>query len=87
MSDVGPSARKASLTEVGDSLGEAADTLLEHGVQLSEAMHAFEARFVRAAVARHGGNMSQAAAALGVHRNTLRWKLRRNGQQPRGRND
>jgi len=80
-------ARPTSLAEVGDSLGDVADVLLEHGVQLGEAVHAFEARYVKAAVARHGGNISQAAAALGVHRNTLRWKLRRNGQQPRGRND
>jgi DNA-binding protein Fis len=31
---------------------------------------------------RHGGNVSQAASALGIHRNTLRQKLQRNGVRP-----
>lgn len=86
MSSGGASGRSSSLVEASDSLGEVADVLLAHGVQLGEAIQAFEARYVRAAVARHAGNLSQAACALGVHRNTLRSKLRRNGQQPRGRN-
>ncbi len=75
--------RRAALREVGDALGSVADALLDRGLQLDEALNVFEVRYVRAAVARHGGNLSQAAAALGIHRNTLRAKLQRNGQRSR----
>jgi DNA-binding NtrC family response regulator len=75
--------RRAALREVGDALGSVADALLDRGLQLDEALNVFEVRYVRAAVARHGGNLSQAAAALGIHRNTLRAKLQRNGQRRR----
>lgn len=68
-----------SLAEVGDSLAELSDALLDRGVSLPDAVKAFESRYVQAAVLRHDGNMSQAAEALGVHRNTLRAKLPRNG--------
>jgi DNA-binding NtrC family response regulator len=57
--------------------------LLDRGLQLEEALNVFEVRYVRSAVARHSGNLSQAAAALGIHRNTLRAKLQRNGQRGR----
>jgi DNA-binding NtrC family response regulator len=79
--------KPGSLAEVGDSMAAVADALLDHGVSLSEAMLAFEARYVRAAVARHDGNISQAAATLGVHRNTLRWKMRRDNPTTRLRSD
>jgi DNA-binding NtrC family response regulator len=75
--------RRAALREVGDALGSVADALLDRGLQLDEALNVFEVRYVRAAVARHRGNLSQAAAALGIHRNTLRAKLQRNGQRSR----
>jgi len=39
---------------------------------------------VRTAVERCGGNLSQAAVSLGIHRNTLRAKLHRNGQRSNG---
>jgi DNA-binding NtrC family response regulator len=73
--------RRAALRELGDALGNVADALLDRGLQLEEALKVFEVRYVRSAVARHRGNISQAAAALGVHRNTLRSKLQRNGQR------
>ena len=73
--------RRAALREVGDALGSVADALLDRGLQLEEALNVFEVRYVRSAIARHGGNLSQAAAALGIHRNTLRAKLQRNGQR------
>ena len=77
--------QRPTLAEVGDSLGALADALLDRGVGLGEAVQAFEARYVRAAVARHDGNISQAAVSLGIHRNTLRWKLRGNGTLRRRR--
>jgi DNA-binding NtrC family response regulator len=75
--------RRAALRELGDVLGNVADALLDRGLQLDEALNVFEVRYVRSAVARHRGNISQAAAALGIHRNTLRSKLQRNGQRKR----
>jgi DNA-binding NtrC family response regulator len=75
--------RRAVLREVGNALGTVADALLDRGLQLDEALNVFEVRYVRSAVDRHSGNLSQAAAALGIHRNTLRSKLQKNGQRRR----
>ncbi len=75
--------RRAALRALGEALGNVADALLDRGLPLDEALNVFEVRYVRSAVARHSGNLSQAAAALGIHRNTLRAKLQRNGQRTR----
>jgi DNA-binding NtrC family response regulator len=75
--------RRAALRELGDALSSVADALLDRGLALEEALNVFEVRYVRSAVARHSGNISHAAAALGIHRNTLRSKLQRNGQRAR----
>lgn len=75
--------RRAVLREAGNALGTVADALLDRGLQLDEALNLFEVRYVRSAVDRHSGNLSQAAAALGIHRNTLRSKLQKNGQRRR----
>lgn len=83
MSPTNVDERRAALRELGDALGNVADALLDRGLQLEEALKVFEVRYVRSAVARHRGNISQAAAALGIHRNTLRSKLQRNGQRKR----
>jgi len=71
------------LREAGAALGTVADALLDRGLQLDEALNLFEVRYVRSAVDRHSGNLSQAASALGIHRNTLRSKLQKNGQRRR----
>ena len=83
MSPTNVDERRAALRELGDALGNVADALLDRGLRLDEALNVFEVRYVRSAVARHGGNLSQAAAALGIHRNTLRSKLQRDGQRKR----
>jgi len=75
--------RRAALRALGEALGNVADALLDRGLPLDEALNVFEVRYLRSAVARHSGNLSQAAAALGIHRNTLRGKLQRNGQRTR----
>ena len=72
--------RRAALRELSDALGSVAEALLDRGVALDEALGVFEVRYLRSAVARTGGNLSQAASALGIHRNTLRSKLHRNGR-------
>ena len=74
---------RASLTELGESLTAVTDALLDRGMSLGEAIGMFEARYIRAALERHRGNLSQAASALGVHRNTLRGKLRKSAQPAR----
>lgn len=78
-----PAARAGELRELGDALTRIADALLERGILLHDAVDAFELRFLQAAVQRHAGNLSHAAAELGIHRNTLRSKLQRNGRRGR----
>jgi DNA-binding NtrC family response regulator len=81
--DPTPVARTSELRELGDALARLAEALLTRGVPLQDAMDAFELRFLKAAVHRHGGNLSHAATELGIHRNTLRSKLQRNGRRAR----
>jgi DNA-binding NtrC family response regulator len=83
VSPTGGEERRAALREIGDALSNVAEALLDRGLPLEEALTVFEVRYLRSAVARHSGNISQAAAALGIHRNTLRSKLQRNGQRAR----
>ncbi len=49
------------------------------GIRLDEALREFEIHFIRQVLSEHNGNQSRAADALGMHRNTLRNKLRRLG--------
>jgi len=74
--------RREELLQLGDSLASVADALLDRGVGLEEAVAVFQARYLKTALERHSGNLSQAASALGIHRNTLRAKLHRNGTRP-----
>jgi len=74
--------RREALRRLGDTVASVADAMLDRGLDLEAAIAAFEAKYVRAALERHSGNLSQAAQALGIHRNTLRAKLKRNGARP-----
>lgn len=67
------------LRELTDAVDSAAGLLMDRGLPLGDALTAFELRYLREAVQRCHGNLSQAAAKLGIHRNTLRSKLQRNG--------
>ena len=49
------------------------------GIRLDEALREFELHFIKQVMREHNGNQSRAAEALGMHRNTLRNKLRRLG--------
>ena len=49
--------------------------LVERGVPLEQARREFERQYALAALERHDGNVTRAAEALGVHRNTLRSKV------------
>lgn len=76
-------ARAGELRELGDGIARLAEALAARGVTLQDAVDAFELRYLQAIVRRHGGNLSQAAVELGIHRNTLRSKLHRNGCRTR----
>jgi DNA-binding NtrC family response regulator len=73
--------RKEDLPELAVSLATLADALLDRGLNLTDAIKIFETRYLQAAVERHEGNISRASAVLGIHRNTLRSKLQRNGHR------
>ena len=49
------------------------------GIRMDEAVRELEAHFLRRVLEQHKGNQSKAARALGIHRNTLRNKMRRCG--------
>lgn len=66
-----------SLAEMAQALEVLLERMLDRSLSLEEAVRAFERRYVEAALKRYGGNMQRTAAALQVHRNTLRAKLKR----------
>ena len=49
--------------------------MVERGVRFPEAMREFERRFISRVLADSDGNLSKAADALGLHRNTLSRKM------------
>jgi DNA-binding NtrC family response regulator len=44
-----------------------------------EARAAFERKYLLDVLDRHAGNISQASAAIGIHRQTLQYKLKQLG--------
>ena len=49
--------------------------MVNSGVFFQDAVSEFEKRFIRTVLEANGGNQSQAAKALGIHRNTLGRKI------------
>ncbi len=49
--------------------------LVERGILYDEAVTQFEKRFIGRVLENNRGNLSRAARALGIHRNTLSRKL------------
>lgn len=72
-----------SLAEIAKAMNVVLEGMLSNSFSLEDAVGVFERRYVEAAVARFRGNIQQAAAALQIHRNTLRVKLRRRPTLPR----
>lgn len=66
--------RKRNMKQEMESL---ADEMVAGGIRLEEALRELEIHFIKQVLHRHNGNQSRAAEALGIHRNTLRNKLRR----------
>jgi DNA-binding NtrC family response regulator len=61
------------------------DRMISQGILLDEAVCEFEKLFILNIVNRHPRNLSKAAAALGIHRNTLSKRLAeyQNGHPPK----
>lgn len=53
--------------------------MVERGVQFPDAAREFEKRFIARVLAAHEGSLTKAAAALGLHRNTLARKVAEHG--------
>jgi transcriptional regulator with PAS, ATPase and Fis domain len=49
--------------------------MIEHGILFTDAVSEFEKRFIKRMLEKNNGNHSKAAAALGIHRNTLSRKV------------
>ena len=49
--------------------------MIEKGILYSEAMEHFERCFITEVMRRNRGNLTRAAASLGIHRNTLSKKV------------
>ncbi len=49
--------------------------MIDKGILFSEAMEHIERCFITEVVQRNGGNLTRAAASLGIHRNTLSKKV------------
>jgi Fis family transcriptional regulator, factor for inversion stimulation protein len=51
------------------------EQMIARGILFDEAVQAFEKQFILNIVSRHQHNLSKAAEALGIHRNTLSKRL------------
>ncbi|HXH49032.1 MAG TPA: helix-turn-helix domain-containing protein [Terriglobia bacterium] len=49
--------------------------LVEHDILFEDAVCEFEKRFIRKVLEKNNGNLSKAAKALRIHRNTLSRKI------------
>ncbi len=67
-----------------DQLHRLISEMLDRGLLFEEATKEFEKQFIMKCLERTGGNRTQAANRLGIHRNTLQKKLSAsNRSQPR----
>ena len=58
-----------------DQLERLVAQMVDAGVFFQDAVSEFEKRYIRRVLESNGGNQSQAAKALGIHRNTLGRKV------------
>jgi hypothetical protein len=64
------------MSTIDDRLNQIIRELIGSGITLEQAVEAFEAKYIVAAMNDNRGNITKASMALGVHRNTLHNKLR-----------
>ena len=61
--------------------------MVDKGIRFADASREFERRFIARVLAQADGNLSKAAEALGIHRNTLSRKMAghrlKSGRSPR----
>jgi len=62
--------------EMQSKLDELISEMIDRGITLREAMSEFEKRFILKVLERNGKRMIHAAKVLGIHRNTLRNRLK-----------
>lgn len=76
--------RKATLLPQKDNLDtqlrQIIHHLVENGITLKQAIHAFKKKYVEESLKYHDKNVSRAAQALGIHRNTLYHYLANGGK-------
>jgi DNA-binding NtrC family response regulator len=60
---------------ISDRLEHLIEEMDEKGVRFEDAVKEFEKRFISRVLRRCAGNLTKAADALGVHRNTLTRKM------------
>ena len=58
-----------------EQLEKLVEEMVERGILYEDAQREFEQRFIARVLSRSGGNLSRAAEALGMHRNTLSRKI------------
>ena len=58
-----------------DRLERLVSEMVERGIFFEDALHAFEKTFIAQVLERTGGNVSDAARQLRIHRNTLARKM------------
>ena len=58
-------------------LEELIEQMISRGILFDEAVKEFEKKFILSTLTRHNNNLSKAATALGIHRNTLAKKVKR----------
>ena len=66
-------------TDLHGRLEDLVGDMVAGGIRMDEAVRELEAHFLRRVLETYKGNQSKAARALGIHRNTLRNKMRRCG--------
>jgi DNA-binding NtrC family response regulator len=60
---------------VRELLDRLVEQMVEGGIAFEDGRREFERRFIGRVLAQTGGRLSEAAARLGIHRNTLARKL------------
>lgn len=58
-----------------DQLEALINQLIEHDIPFEDAVGEFEKRFINKVLEKNNGNLSKAAKALNIHRNTLSRKI------------
>ena len=67
--------RSRGWKQLNKKLDDLVENMIEGGIRFPDAKREFEKRFVALVMERERGNLSRAAKALHIHRNTLSKKM------------